>query len=329
MTGAFAPPYNAPSHVGSIAKLLFGISPVQTTAARRGFRVAAPAKRERMETVGRHFLTGYHAALEDDRLDSLVPRLEKIESAWRGFAYEGAAMGLALLDWLNPWNRRRISAFLDDAGDDHAYMVHVGAGWVLARVPGNVEKFLSRFDPLLRWLIADGYGFHEGFFRAPRYLAGQPAPARLRGYARRAFDQGLGRSLWFIEGGEVTAITKDIAGLSADRRGDLWSGVGLAAVYAGEADLDELKSLRDAAGTCLPQLAQGAAFAAKARSRARNLSTYQEMACRILCDMSAVDAARLTDEALENLPVSEELPAFEIWRRRIQHRFAPVGQASR
>jgi hypothetical protein len=275
--------------------------------------------------------------LEGSRVEAIVPKLEATPHDFRGFAYEGAAMGLALLDWMTPWRRGRVEAFLRGAGDAHAYMVHVGAGWVLARVPGRVEKFLDRFDPLLRWLVVDGYGFHEAFFRWPRYLAGQPcvgrtsrpeacpapAPQRLHGYARRVFDQGLGRCLWFVEGGEVWRIVGTLSRFDPERRGDLWSGVGLACVYAGDTTSDDLRALREAAGEFRPHLAQGAAFAAKARHRAGNLTPYQDTACGFLCGLNATEAAAVTDAALENLPSDGALPAYEIWRLRIQRRFAP------
>ena len=231
-------------------------------------------------------------------------------------------MGLALVDWLTPWSRTRVSRFLAGAGNAHAYTVHVGAGWVLARVPGRVDKLLSRFDPLLRWLLMDGYGFHEGFFRWQRYLGGQPIPRRITGYAARAFDQGLGRCLWFIDGADVAWVPQTIAGFPLARQSDLWSGVGLAAVYAGEVSESELESLRDAAGQFHPELAQGASFAAKARQRAGNLTPYQDLACGVLCGMSAAKAALLSDEALENLPVDGMEPAYETWRRRIQMKFS-------
>jgi hypothetical protein len=214
-------------------------------------------------------------------------------------------------------------------GDPHAYMVHVGAGWVLARMPGNVDKFLSRFDPLLRWLIVDGYGFHEAFFHFPRYLAGEPMPKRVQGYARRVFDQGFGRCLWFVEGAEAGRIARTIDGFAPERRGDLWSGVGLASVYAGEVSEAELHTLRDAAGAFAPQLAQGAAFAAKARQRAGNLKPYHDLACGVLCGLTAADAAQVSDEALENLPADGAQPAYEIWRQRIQQRFFQNREAVR
>jgi len=135
------------------------------------------------------------------------------------------------------------------------------------------------------------------------------------------FDQGFGRSLWFVEGGNVEAIPQTISALPPKRHADLWSGVGLAATYAGGVSADELLVLRARAGAFAPQLAQGSAFAAKARQRAGNLIPYTDVATRALCGWPAPEAARLCDDTLENLPANASQPAFEIWRRRIQNQF--------
>lgn len=310
--------------LGAIRKLVFGISAQDTSFERREFRGGSPAMRSRLEKIGKAFVDGYHAALDDHHLDALVPKLRQVDRDLEGFAFEGAAMGLALLDRLTPWWPNRLQAFLEGAGGDHAYMVHVGVGWVIARIPGNVERQLSRLDPLLRWLAMDGYGFHEGFFRWRQYLAGQPAPNRVQGYARRAFDQGLGRCLWFIDGGDVKRIPQTIGALAAPRRGDLWSGVGLASVYAGGVGAEELRNLRQAAGEFQPQLAQGAAFAAKARLRAGNATAYTGLASEILCGLTAEAAAEITNEILEDLSDDADEPAYEVWRKRVQERLKSV-----
>jgi len=315
--------------LGVLLKWLFDISPRETSFERRGFRGGNAAVRARLEQVGMAFTAGYRAALEESSRTALIPKLEATSPDFRGFTYEGAAMALALLDRLTPWNRSRVTNFLVGPGNPHAYMVHVGAGWVLARMPGSVENFIARFDPLLRWLVVDGYGFHEAFFHFPRYLAGEPIPKRVRGYARNAFDQGFGRCLWFVEGTEVGRIARTIGGFPPERHGDLWSGVGLASVYAGEVSETELQSLREAAGSFLPQLAQGASFAAKARQRAGNLKPYHDVACGVLCGLSAAEAAQISDEALENLPADGAQPAYEIWRQRIQQRFFQPKEVTR
>jgi hypothetical protein len=305
---------------------VFGLSEEAVDFQQRGFRGASVFLRNRLENVGGAFLAGYHLALESDSPEDLGSRLTEVELERRGFAFEGAAMGLALLDFLTPWRRDRISKFLRGAGDSHAYMIHVGVGWVWARIPFGFRRWQKKLDPLLGWLAFDGWGFHEGFFHWPKYIAGQPPPGKLSGYERRVFDQGLGRSFWFVNGGNIELIAQTISNFSTDRQSDLWSGLGLAATYAGIAGEASLGELHDKAGEFKPQLAQGAAFAAKARQRAGNLTDYTSLATKILCGLTAAAAARLTDEALENLPADSDVPAYEIWRRRIQNHFAPTRQ---
>jgi hypothetical protein len=113
-----------------------------------------------------------------------------------------------------------------------------------------------------------------------------------------------------------------IVSFSRHRREDLWSGVGLACAYAGGVDRSSIESLGRAAGESLPLVAQGAAFAAKARERAGNPAPHTELACDVLCGMSAAQAAEITDDARQALPSDGEEPAFEVWRKRIQSRFA-------
>lgn len=311
---------------GKSRRCLLGLASQETSCERRGFRVATEPMRSRLEEVGAVFLRGYHAALEQAAAEPLVQELNATPLELRGFAFEGAAMGLALLDRLTPWNHMRFKSFLNSAGDAHAYMVHVGAGWVWARIPFGFRRAQKQLDPLLGWLALDGWGFHDGFFHWPKYIAGQPAPQKLSGYERRVFDQGLGRSLWFVNGGNGELIARTISQFSAVRQSDLWSGIGLAATYAGIVSEASLSELRANAGSFQPQLAQGAAFAAKARQRAGNLTAYTTLATGILCGLCADEAARVTDAALENLPADNAEPAYEIWRRRIQNHFAPNPQ---
>jgi hypothetical protein len=152
-------------------------------------------------------------------------------------------------------------------------------------------------------------------------VEGIAIPKELDGYACRAFDQGLGRSLWFVKGADVTAVRGAICGFQPSRRGDLWSGVGLACTYAGGVGQEEMRVLQQAAGNYRPELAQGAAFAAKARLKAGNLTAHTEMASQILCGMPAEAAAAITDAALVGLAEEGTTPAYEVWRRRIQAHF--------
>ena len=310
--------------LGLLRKVAFGISLEEATFARRGFRVSEARAQQRLEQIGNVFLQGYHAALEEDGPEALALRLRAVDAELRGFAFEGAAMGLTLLDHLSLSNGKRLQAFLNGPGAAHVYMVHVGAGWAVARLPWlrrHAEQYLTRLDPLLCWLAVDGYGFHEGYFNWRRAIERQAVPDQLKGYARRVFDQGLGRSLWFVEGADVLRISSTVASFKRERHADLWSGAGLACAYAGGVDQAGFEAMRLAAQPYTPQLAQGVAFAAKARQRANNPAAHTEMACKVFCGLSSEAAALITDVALESLPGDGNEPAYEVWRQRIQAQF--------
>jgi enediyne biosynthesis protein E3 len=306
--------------MGRLRRAIFGISPDETTFARRGFRGNNASTRQRLEQVGRVFVMGYHTALDGAQSGELALQLNGVDLEFRGFAFEGAAMGLTLLDQLSLRRRDRLQTFLEGSGAPHAYMIHVGAGWAFARLQRHVERASERMDSLLRWLAIDGYGFHEGYFRWRRYLGRRANPARLSGYGRRVFDQGFGRSLWFVEGAEVDRVNTTIAAFPPTRHADLWSGVGLASAYVGGIDRAALETLRAMAEPHASHLVQGAAFAAKARQRAANPAPQTELACAVLCGMSADVVAAITDIALESLPSDNAEPAYEVWRQRIRER---------
>jgi len=322
-----ATPRGRPPLAGRLLRAALGIDPAEATFARRGFAGAGEA-RQRLETVGTAFLAGYHAALERaGDPDALPAALGRVDAELRGFAYEGAAMAVALLDALMPWRRPRFAAFVRGAGAPHVYMLHVGAGWALARLRRPLRGVPAGMDPLLGWLAADGYGFHEGYFHPWRTVGAGAVPDRVTGYARRAFDQGVGRSLWFVCGAEAGRIAAAIGSFGAERRCDLWSGVGLACAYAGGCPPAEAEALSVLSAAHRPALAQGAAFAAGARGRAGNPAPHTDLACRRLCGCSAHDAAAVVDAAAEDLTPHGDLPAYEVWRLRIQRHFAVEGRA--
>lgn len=284
-------------------------------------------------------MRGYRHALAADTLGDLADHLERVELEDRGFAYEGAAMALCVLDFLTPWRRDRFARFLAGPAEPHVYMAHIGAGLACARLHRRTRPLLSRHDPLLGWLVLDGCGFHDGYFRWRRAVGKQAVPRRFAGYERRAFDQGLGRSLWFLSGGEPARAAATIDRFPTARRADLWSGLGLAAAYAGGAGGDALVALRSLAGTHLGDAAQGIAFAAGARGLAGNPAAHTELAAQIVCGQSAARLAEVTtrerpvvpqgpghagETSRANEPTSAA-PLYEVWRRRVRDAVAPVG----
>lgn len=298
----------------SLRRAVMGVSDAEATAFSRG---DTPTWKH-LETVVRTAVGGYHAVLDGSRLAELIPRLDRTPLELRGYAYEGAAMGLTGLDCFLP-GTSRLQAYMAGPGSPHIYMVHIGAGEALARLRRKPEPFLQRLaDPALRWLVMDGYGFHEGFFKQRRFVERHHVPVHLSGYARRVFDQGVGRSIWFTSGADVGRISRTIAAFPTHRHADLWVGIGVACGYVGGVDRATVEALRTAAGRHVPRAAVGTAFVAKGRLRAGNPIPDTELACEVLCGMSGQEAADLVDGAFQDLPDTPSAPAYDTLQRRLE-----------
>jgi hypothetical protein len=317
----------------SLRRALFGTLGREATFARRGFVGGDAEIVAHLEAVGFAFLAGYNEAIKLGCVDGLLASLRNVPPSHRGFAMEGASMAFVMLDRLLRPRRDRFRLFLTSAAVDHLYMAHVGAGWALARL--RIARFawtrrrtLAAMDPLLGWLAIDGYGFHEGYFHPRRAVKRQRQPAPTNSYVCRAFDQGLGRSLWFSECADPWRIRAAILRFPEYRRSDLWSGVGLACTYAGGVSDAAIAAVKHFGAAYGPQIAQGAAFAAKTRLRAGNLVDHTVRACRILCDSEVAEAAAVTDRCLADLPAASLVPAYEIWRQRIAAYFVRQPHAA-
>jgi len=289
---------------------------------RRGFTCSNAEIRAHLETIGRTFLQGYSAAMARDDQNSLASALDQIQPEQRGFAYEGAAMALALQDGIM-FRGDQFLRFAQGPGRRHIYMLHVGAGWAYARLPwtrSRIERAFAKLDPVLRWLAVDGYGFHQGYFEGKTQAISGLSTSGLSEHGRHVFYQGLGRSLWFIDGADVQRISRSIAQFSPLYHNDAWSGVGLACAYAGGITSAAIAELRQESGLHAAALAQGAAFAARARQLACNPAPHTDTACSIICQMPAGQAAALCDNAFARINPLHSCP-YQDWRLLLQKSF--------
>lgn len=314
--------------LGKVRKALFGIRSERDVFNGRGF---VPEAWLHFDFVAKSLVEGYHASLEDSRLEVLVPRLEAIKPPLRGFAYEGAGMGIAALDIMAPW-KNRVEAFAGEGGPGapHIYPIYIGVGLAVARLRRDPETFLKRLDPLLGWVIVDGYGFHAAFFSWARAIERKVTPAHFSHYALRLFDQGMGRAIWFASGAQVERVAAIISTFPEPRQAELWAGVGLASSYAGGGEPGVLERVCQAAGPYRLQLAYGAAVAAQGRYTAGNMVAHTDVACETYCGLASEKVVQIADDARTNLPAAGAEPVHEVWRKRIRSQLALadcVGQA--
>jgi Protein of unknown function (DUF1702) len=302
---------------GGLVNLLWK-NPGQADFGPRRFRLG-PA-RERLETAGRAFLTGFNAVIarEVDRIDDLPEEL-------RGFAYEGAGMACANLDILTITGGRRLRDLLNGQGTRYPHLIHMGTGWAYARLRMRPMWGIRSVHPLLRWLAFDGFGFRQGFFLTDRTVGRQRTAGLMDRTQRAIFDQGLGRMLWFHECAGVDDVVLRIAEFPAGRRADLWSGVGLAATYVGGASAADLEWMALAATEdgFRAHLAQGSAFGCASRLISGIVPEHTVAAAPALCGVEVDEAGGWTDTALIALGHNAHSgDHYQAWRAGIRKAWA-------
>jgi hypothetical protein len=301
--------------------------------AQRGFPVEANSVSRRVEGVPRAVVEGFQYGADHPGTDEIVRRLEWIDPLYRSLAYEGAIGALILRDLLAGNRSRRAEEFVQGPAAPHAMLAYIGCGLVLARLPRAMwSRAIPRFDtdpllPWLRWLAIDGYGFDKAYFDPQRWVfdAAVPKPYPLDGapeYFLPVFDQGVGRAMWFIFGGDVAPIPSVIERFPAQRRPDLWSGIGATATYIGGPARAELQGLIAAAGAYRADLAVGSVSGIKARYHAGYVPDVTELAAELICGATVPETVGLADGAAERPPEDNGVPAYLQWRRRIRSHFA-------
>jgi len=303
----------------SLLPKLLSLVPLQALFARRLRRMADAGLRARLETIGAAFVAGYHASLEEREPEAIDARLNEVEPEQQGFAAEGIGMGLALLDGLSPGRRDRLQRYLAGPGGRLSYLLHAGAGWALAFPLLSGRSLLTRLDPLLSAICLDGYGFFRAWFFSRRTIGEGRLPGWISGAAGRSFDVGVGRRLWFLDA-DTDRILALAAAFPADRRADLWTGLGEACSLAGGRSAVTVETLCHTAGPFLPGFAQGIAFSAEVRDRGGIPAEATELACRAVWELSAADTAGVVRDTASGLPGSGA-DALEAWRQRIRDRF--------
>ncbi|MFE7132617.1 DUF1702 family protein [Streptomyces sp. NPDC057638] len=318
------------SILGALRRRMLTPSTAETSMAVRGFHVKNAESKERLENIGATFLRGYAYAVESSTPAETGERLESVPRALRGFAYEGAGMGAAVHDAL-PGHGGRLAGLLAGHGRHHDYMIYVGVGWAMARLPRPLWPDIRATDPLLRWLALDGYGFHQAYFKTAAYVRTPAAhhPFRWNGghhhYTARAIDQGIGRALWFVGGTDPAVVTGLIHTYPEHRHSDLYAGAGLACAYAGGADEGELTRFADASGVHRWALAQGAAFAVEARVKADTAIDHTHLAARVVCGTTAERASRACRDLRPPATASGTWPAYALWRHDVAAHLAALS----
>ena len=294
-----------PSVLSRLKSRLLELSPKEASFSRRSFPGRSSGSRGHLEKIIGTFIEGYNVAVASSDPVQLTQRLDaSFSPAFVGFAYEGAGLCFGLTDLLIPRSESRLAAFTRSAGARHDFITMVGAGFAIARTPfglRRLESYQRSLDPMNSWCIADGYGFHQGFFHWKRFIeARQPAPEILSAQNRRLFDAGVGRSMWWVFGAEPRSIAAAISRFDSDRRPEMWTGIGTALAYAGGGPRGAASLLFDLAGPFRSYLLGGIPLAAHMRYKGQNPAEWTDEVCLTLLNLSAAETSDIVLTEVNN-----------------------------
>jgi enediyne biosynthesis protein E2 len=326
-----------PTVLGSLRRLVLTPSLRAVTFARRGFPAVGSAASQRLEAIPQAVLCGFEWGIDARDQWELERRLDLVAPEQAGFAYEGATMAYTVRDAMRGGRGRRTEELLRGPGERHIFLAYIGIGFAMARLPRALWRTVlpdlgeSPYHPTMSWLAVDGYGFDRAYFDTKRWVARQhvPKPYPWLGspeYFPRAVDQGIGRALWFIHGAAPDAVAGAVGRFAESRRADLWSGVGLAATFAGGCPPAGLVALRAAAGEHRDQLALGMTFAAKARTYAGFVPEHTGQAVHAFGDLTVDAAVRLADGTAVHDAGRAAEPPYELWRQKIRAHFGSLAE---
>jgi hypothetical protein len=189
-----------------------------------------PEVGKRLNEARSAFVCGFQQALSTP-LEEVPSLFQALPFHKLGFALEGAAMAMVMLDELSGAKTEHLAALLRGRTEAEQVLCAIGIGLASARLRKPYSWLPPELGPHYGPLVMDGYGFHQGFFN--RYRFGSKV---LQGSASKMnihYDIGLGRSLWFIHFGCVEPIVQDISRMPWDLKIHLWQGVGIACAFTG------------------------------------------------------------------------------------------------
>lgn len=259
-----------------------------------------------MREACRAVTDAFNIAMECDAAQ-IYAELEKFPVEVAGYAYEGAALAIgANASMGGSWER--LTDFTLSASV-HQMNAASGCGGAFAHAGVSLSSIPADVDPFWRWTLVDGYAFHQAFFNAQQIIREQEQPEVGSAWERRAYNQGIGRAIWYAAGGKPDLIRELINQFAPWQRSDLWYGVGLQAGYCGGVER-EFQQMRAKSGKQLDGLSSGVAMAVVTRSFCDYFPDHTTAASSIICGASTADVVKLFKKTLAQAEESNKPELF-------------------
>lgn len=198
----------------------------------------------------------------------------------------------------------------------------LGVGAALSHLGLEPQIPESEKDSFWAFMVMDNYGFTEAIYRWRRTLGKREIPNLGDRMAQRAFDHGVGRSVFFVSGGNVDIVCETIERFEVWRQPDLWHGFGLTAGHWAALDESDFRKILKRAGPFRKYVQSGVALATTLRVGTNEVSDYSDAVGRIACGASSAEIALLSSSCLPGGAEPVGANAFLQWIRLRADAFA-------
>lgn len=196
-------------------------------------------KSQRYKKILYAFCSGMFLPFFNKDLNKVRKRIEsRLTPIYKGFAYEGAAFGIAFIAGFKKGNQgKRFETMVKRMSHTSIYQHYVAFGWYMnfryGFNPSKYNRIIKQLDKNLGIILFDGVGFKSGFFRCNK---NKEIIEKFEAFEqvehRRVCYQGFGRSLWFTYSFDIDLVIAEIDKLPTQYREDTYSGLGLANAYS-------------------------------------------------------------------------------------------------
>ncbi|MBX9666050.1 MAG: DUF1702 family protein [Candidatus Obscuribacterales bacterium] len=261
-------------------------------------RLQGPEKSTRTAQEALAFLAeSYNAVGPDTDLPRFVAECEKLNLIQRVVAYEGAFSAAICLDVSHPREHAR-AVEMADLAPAHVAALGLGTGHALARLRVEADITLPLSEHYLGWMAMDAYGMHEGYFHWFDSVQNMRVPLKLPPLAMAAFDQGLGRALFFIANGDAHAVQQLLERFPVARRSSLWRGIGLMVGFWGTDDELQMTRLLKFSKEFRPYFQQGAAQGVSLRVDWDDVIDHTKASAELICKASVNEVADVSSACM-------------------------------
>jgi hypothetical protein len=269
----------------------------------------------RHRSVASAYLDGLSLASEYNA-KSLNEMLCALDPSDRGVYYEGAAAGKTLSAFASNQKLDETLSLLQSA-PEYSFVLYMGIGEAMAQLKVSPTLCSTVADNPWGGQIVEGYGFFDGYFRWFDTLVHQTYPKDLPPDLRAAYDQGLGRAIYFVTNGRPREVKDYIATFAPARQKELWAGLGQSTAYVGGPSESDLRKLLDLSGNDRFELMQGVLLGLSARIEQNYVPDYTEAARSIICGISSSKETIVNSDVQELILKRREYPIFS-WQKSIR-----------